>query len=146
MKLLYPFILALLAAIGNALVTYGQKKSSSFENPFFFGAFSLLIASVFMFLIAFLYQSKGNMAYINDNFKWFGVSAIGLVLLNVFLYLLYSHFGASYYTLYAILAIITTSIGLCVWIFHEKMNTYYWISLGFAFFTILFFMKGKSIS
>ncbi|MBK7853944.1 MAG: DMT family transporter [Bacteroidetes bacterium] len=141
--LLAPFLLALIAAIGNALVTLGQKKAGAFQNPFFFGSFSLLIAAIILFSISFLYPTKGLQQYFAINLKWFVITGFGLVMLNIFLYFLYRNHGASYYTLYAILAIITTSILLSVFVFGEKMNMYYYISFVFAALTIFMFMKGK---
>lgn len=141
-----PFSIALFAAIGNAIVTLGQKKAGIFPNPFFFGAFSLLFASVFMFCIAFLYKTEGLTNYIYVNYKWFAVSGIGLVFLNVFLYFLYRRYGANSYTLYSMLAICTTSILLAVFVFREKMNSYYWLALCLAILTVLIFMKGKAMN
>lgn len=141
-----PFCIALVAAIGNALVAMGQKKATTFSNPFLFGAFSLLIASAGLFAVALFNNNKGIGQYVSGNIQWFVLSGSGLFLLNVFLYMLFRNYGASYYTLYAILAIVTTSVLLSVYVFHEKMNVYYWASLVFAVITIIFFFKGKIIS
>ena len=127
------FFIALAAAMGNALVALGQKKAASFSNPFFFGAFSLLLASAALFAVAFINNNcKGLGQYTAGNMQWFAVSATGLFILNIFLYILFRSYGASYYTLYAILAIATTSVLLGVFIFYEKMNGYYRASLAFA--------------
>lgn len=143
-QIFIPFLLALVASIGNAIVTIGQKKATSFSNPFFFGAFSLLFASATLFIIAVCFGTKGLSNYVYVNSKWFAITGLGLVLLNIFLYFLYRNYGAAYYTLYSILAIATTSIFVAIYLFNEKMNIYYWISLTFALLTIIFFMKGKS--
>lgn len=143
-QILTPFLLALVASIGNAVVTIGQKKATSFSNPFFFGAFSLLFAAVTLFVIAIFFGTKGLNNYVYVNGKWFAMAGLGLVLLNIFLYFLYRNYGAAYYTLYSILAIVTTSIIVAVYLFGEKMNLSYRISLAFALLTIIFFMKGKS--
>ncbi len=143
-QIFIPFLLALAASIGNAIVTIGQKKASSFSNPFFFGAFSLLFASVTLFIIAMFFGTKGLGNYVYVNGKWFATTGVGLVFLNIFLYFLYRNYGAAYYTLYSILAIATTSIFVAIYMFDERINIYYWISLIFALLTIMFFMKGKS--
>ncbi len=143
-QIFIPFLLALVASIGNALVTIGQKKAGSVSNPFFFGAFSLLLASTTLFIAAMFFGTKGLTRYIYVNSKWFATAGLGLVLLNIFLYFLYRNYGAAYYTLYSILAIATTSIFVAIYLFNEKMNVSYWISLTFALLTIVFFMKGKS--
>jgi drug/metabolite transporter (DMT)-like permease len=143
-QIFIPFLLAMVASIGNALVTIGQKKATPFSNPFFFGAFSLLFASATLFIAAMFFGTKGLTSYIYVNGKWFATTGFGLVLLNIFLYFLYRNYGAAYYTLYSILAIATTSIFVAIYLFNEKMNVSYWISLTFALLTIIFFMKGKS--
>lgn len=140
---LFPLLLATIAAVGNALATLGQKKSSGIGNPFIFGATALLIAGFSLLVVAFIYQPKNNVAAITANFKWAAVTASGLVMLNVFLYVLYRQYGANFYTLYSMLAIITTSILLSVFIFNEKMNTYYGLSLIAALVSIFFFFKGR---
>lgn len=143
-QIFIPFLLALAASMGNAIVTIGQKKASSFSNPFFFGAFSLLFASAALFIIAIFFGTRGLSNYVYVNSKWFATTGVGLVFLNIFLYFLYRNYGAAYYTLYSILAIVTTSIFVAVYFFNEKMNIYYCVSLTFALLTIIFFMKGKS--
>ncbi len=144
-EIIIPFLLALVAAFGNAIVTIGHKNATNYPNPFFFGAISLLIASVGLFIIAFLYKTDNLGQYISTNFKWFSLAGLGMLILNVFLYFLYRGYGANSYTLYAVLAIITTSIGVSVFYYQEKLNFYYLVSLFFAIATVFFFLKGKSL-
>ncbi|MET2984546.1 EamA family transporter [Aureibaculum conchae] len=143
--ILIPFLLALAASIGNAMVTVGQKNASNYSNPFFFGAFSLLFAAVGLFVIAFFYKTEQLYSYAIGNIKWFAMTGVGMLILNVFLYFLYRGYGANSYTLYAILAIITTSIGVSIFYYGEKMNIYYAASLILAIATVLVFIKGKSL-
>ena len=144
-NLIMPLVLAFVAAIGNAIVTLGQKKADPFPHPFLFGGFSLLFASTVLFALSFVYPAQNTGAYIRSNLIWFATAGVGLVLLNIFLYILYRDYGAAYYTLYAVLAIFTTSIALAVWLLNETMNLYYGIALGFAALTIFFFMKGRGV-
>ena len=143
--ILIPLILALCAAIGNAMVTVGQKNASNFDNPFFFGAFSLLFATIGLFAIALFHKTEQLYAYAVGNFQWFAMTGGGMLVLNIFLYFLYRGHGANSYTLYAILAIITTSIGVSVYYYGEKMNIYYALSLVLAIATVLLFLKGKAL-
>jgi drug/metabolite transporter (DMT)-like permease len=135
----WAFLLALTAAIGNALYAFGQKKAVPHENPFVFGVFSLIIGAVLLAVVSLFFNTEGIGNYFAENFKWFTISGLGYVLLNIGLFFLYRNFGASYYLLYAVLSIMTTSILLAIIVFHEKMNFYYWISIGFATLTIFFF-------
>lgn len=144
-QFIYPLVLSFIAAFGNALVTIGQKKASPIGNPFLFGAISLLLASIFLFTLSQFYKYENVVNYIISNYQWHIISALGLVLLNVFLYLLYRNFGANSYTLYAVLAIVTTSVGVSILIFKEKWNIYYGLSLITAAITIFLFFKGKYI-
>lgn len=137
------FLLALTAAVGNALYALGQKKATESDNPFLFGSIALFVGSALLTVIAMFFNTQTVGSYVVTNLKWFGVSGLGYVLLNIGLYFLYRNFGASYYSLYAVLSIVTTSILLASLVFHEKMNLYYWLSLGFAGLTILSFLKGQ---
>lgn len=105
---------------------------------------SLCLASVILFTFSLVFKNESILPYVKNNIQWISVSAFGLVLLNVFLYILYRNFGANLYTLYAVLAIGTTSIGASVIIFKEKWNVYYGLSLITALITILLFLKGKN--
>ena len=59
-------------------------------------------------------------------------------------FLLYSRLGASYYIVYAVLAIITTSIGVGVLVFKEPFNGYHVSALLFAIVSIVLYGIGHS--
>jgi drug/metabolite transporter (DMT)-like permease len=140
----WSLVLALTAAIGNALYALGQKKAVQHENPFVFGVFSLFTGSVLLSFVSLFFNTNNIGVFFVKNLKWFGISGLGYVLLNIGLYFLYRNFGASYYSLYAVLSIMTTSILLATIVFNEKMNFYYWVSLVLAALTIFFFLKGQT--
>ncbi|MBL7723640.1 MAG: EamA family transporter [Chitinophagaceae bacterium] len=140
----FALILALVAAVGNALFALGQKKATVHANPFLYGSFTLLAGGVLLSIVSVFFNMKGVGNYAGINFKWFLVSGSGYVLLNIGLYFLYRNYGASYYTLYAVLSIITTSVLLATLVFNEKLNWYYGIAFLFALLTIIFFMLGKT--
>ena len=140
---LLALALAFVASLGNALYAFGQKKSITHANPFLFGVFSLLTGAILLFVCASFFELKNIPTFVINNLKWFIVSGLGYVLLNLGLYFLYQNFGVSYYTLYAMLSILTTSILLATLVFGEKFNLYYGLSILFAFLTIFFFMKAK---
>ncbi len=137
------FSLALFAAVGNAVFVYGQKKSSSDASPFLFLA--AVYAVGLLFLIGASYATaKGNsLLYLQNNAKWYILSAVGNVVVLVGFFLLFNKYGASYYSLYAVLSIVTTSIITGVLIFKEQFNFYYLLSVIAAFVSIFFFFLGK---
>lgn len=143
---IWAFALALTAAIGNALYAFGQKKAISHENPFLFGVCSLFVGAALLAVVSLFFNKENVASYVIENSKWFVFSGSGYVLLNIGLYFLYRNYGASYYLLYAILSILTTSILLAALVFGEKMNVYFWISLFFALLTISFFLKGQTVN
>lgn len=77
------------------------------------------------------------------NYKWIIFGGAGLVLTFTGFYLLYSRFGPSYYILYAVLSIITTSVIVGVFVLKERMNIYYALSVATAVTTIILFTIGK---
>ena len=145
-QLLLPFLLALIAACGNALVTVGQKRAEAFTNPFLFGACSLFLASLILFAIAGAHSTAGWRSYVGANGQWMAASAAGLVLLNVFLYVLFRSSGAGAYTLYALLAMGTTSVFVAVKVFGERITGFHCISLFFAALAIVFHLIGSRSS
>ncbi len=134
---------ALLAAVGNALFAFGQKKITLSKNPFLFliGALTICIS---LFLLSTIFFKRINLKeYISLNWKWMVISGFGFFLTFIGFYFLYTKYGTSYYILYAVLSIISTSILLGFIIFKEKFNIYFALSIVFALLTILFFTLGK---
>lgn len=136
-------LFALLAAIGNAIFAYGQKKSVHSDNPFVFILFSVLICLLFLVVAFFLYGKTDVSAFFSHNMKWVLVSGSGFFITFMGFYFLYTGFGASYYLLYAILSIVTTSIFLGVVVFRETFNLYIFLSLVSSAVTIVLFAIGS---
>lgn len=82
--------------------------------------------------------------YLATNFKWIVVGGVGYFLTFTGFYFLYTRFGASYYALYAVLSIITTSIVVGLLVFRESFNLYYGLAVGTAILTIVLFAVGQS--
>jgi len=138
------FIFAFIASVGNALFVYGSKKSAASSNPFLF-PISVLTGCVLLMLPSFFFFPADNYKnWLLENKQPVIVTSVGLLILYLGFYLLYSKYGASYYTLYAVLSIITTSIIVAVVFFGEKFNFYFILSILFAILTILFFYLGQS--
>lgn len=138
-------LFALVAAIGNAAFVYGTKKSVPDNNPFVFTIFAL-IGCIILMAFSFFFFDSGNMkSWLIQNRYSLSITSVGLFFTYLGFYLLYSNFGASYYILYAVMSIVTTSIIVAVVFFNEKFNLYFALSIVFAFLTILFFYFGKSV-
>lgn len=141
--MLKPLLLATFAAIGNALFVYGQRSAPPSENPFLFMAAAIFVCSSLFLAIALAFRSTGDIYYFNQNLIHIFLSGIGLFITFVGFYFLYSRYGANQYTLFAVISIITTSIGVGVLIFKEPFNMSHGISLLCTFGAIGFFAHGQ---
>lgn len=136
--------IAAVAAVGNALFAFGQKKSIPSSNPFLFLICALSIC-ISLFLVFSIFFPKEHVPqFIRTNFLWCLVSGIGFCLTFIGFYFLYTLFGTSYYVVYAVLSIITTSLIVGILIFREQFNMYHLLSVCTAILTILLFAIGNS--
>lgn len=135
-----------IAALGNALFAYGQRGANP-ANPLLFmfgaGATCTLLFGVGVVV----YGSGGggvSSDYLAANYKNILISGVGFFVTFLGFFLLYSRLGASYYIVYAVLAIITTSIGVGVLVFREPFNVYHVLALLMAIISILLYGYGHS--
>ncbi|TGL63549.1 EamA family transporter [Leptospira sarikeiensis] len=143
-SLLYPILFALLAAVGNALFAYGQKKSASSENPFLFLIFLLIVCLVLLLVSSLFVGKENSMEYFSKNIVEILVGGIGLYLTFLGFYFLFTRYGTTYYILYAVFSILTTSIFLGAVVFKESFNFYHILSVGFALGSIFMFHFAQS--
>ena len=135
-------LFACIAAVGNAIFVWGQKKSVPTSNPFIFLACSLSLCVIFLVIAGSFFPMPSTRTFLNSNWKAGLMAASGLFITYLGFYLLYTKFGATYYTLYAVISIVTTSILVGVFILKETFNVYYFISIVCAVLTIIFFFAG----
>lgn len=146
MSFIYAFGFALLAAFGNAIFVYGQKRVEVVNNPAYFYLFALTVC-LLLFIITLIFWPKiQSSSYFIRN--WAGIMAggIGCYITYVGFYFLFTKFGASYYSLYAVVSILTTSILVGVFFFREPFNLYYGVSIVTALLTVLFFALGQQFN
>jgi drug/metabolite transporter (DMT)-like permease len=136
-------IFALLAAVGNAVFVFGQRGASQSENPFLFTLFSVGVCTVLFFCASYIFKTPDDMNYVFSNYKNILISGVGFFITFVGFFLLYSRFGASYYIVYAVLSIITTSIIVGIVIFKEPFNIYHLGSVCTAMLTVFLFWCGQ---
>ena len=99
-----------------------------------------------MFLVATIaWQSPGNLAYLSANAISMLLGGVGFFVTFLGFYLLYSGYGASQYALYATISILTTSLGVGVFVFREPLNTYQIIALALAFASVGMWSYGRSL-
>ncbi len=137
---------AIIAAVGNALFAYGQTGAEKTKNPFIFIFGAVAVCTILFFVSSLFYNQGKSASYLLINWKYILVSGIGFFITFFGFYLLYSGFGASTYIIYAVVSIITTSIGVGVLCYHEPFNTWHFIALVLSIIAIGCFCYGQHIA
>ncbi|NKB76559.1 MAG: EamA family transporter [Gammaproteobacteria bacterium] len=137
------FLFALLAAMGNALFVYGQRGSQASANPFQFILAALVICTILFLIFAFANKAPLDGDYLLRNLRFILISGVGFFLTFIGFYWLYSQQGATNYIVYALLSILTTSIGVGIIIFREPFNQYHVIAGLLAVAAILSYGFGQ---
>ena len=141
-----PLAIAFMAACGNAVFVYGQRIAGQSPNPFLY-MLGCVGAGWVMFLLATLaWQSPGNIAYLSGNAGSMLLGGFGFFVTFLGFYLLYSGYGASQYAVYATLSILTTSLGIGVFVFRESLNIYQMVAMVLAVASIALWTYGRSLT
>ena len=139
-------IFAGVAAVGNALFVYGQRRASIANNPFVFMASAVIVCSLCFAIMAVAFRTHQEIDYLSKNLLSIVISGVGFFVTFIGFYFLYSQYGAVYYVLYAVLSIITTSIGVGIFIFKEPFNAYQFGGLILATLSIVLFSFGQTLA
>ncbi len=134
-----------LAALGNALFVFGQRRSSIANNSFSYLTSAVFIAAAFFALAAVALRTQQEINLTGNVFITI-VGGVGLFITLIGFYFLYSQYGAVYYGIYAVLSIITTTIGVGVLIFRESFNQYQIVALILAILAIVMFSLGETLA
>ena len=140
----HPLLFALLAAVGNAIYVYRQRGAVVPANPFLFVAGAVTVCLVLFVAASLVYRTPEDGQYISDNWGMIAIGGVGFFITFVGFFLLYSNFGASQYSLYAVLSILTTSIGVGVFVFREPVNMYQVAGTVLAILAIVLFTYGRT--
>lgn len=143
MELLGPLLLALMAAVGNALFATGQKKAIAVENELALIVLSALCGAVLVMGVMPLFGPPRYGQLLRQNGLWVLMSGLGLCLTYIGFNLLYTRYGASYYVLYAVLSMMTTAIVVGAGLFREVLNGYHWMAIATAIATVVLFTLGN---
>ncbi|MCY4052084.1 MAG: EamA family transporter [Gammaproteobacteria bacterium] len=138
------FYFALIAAIGNAMFVYGQRSSNTAENPFFFLTVTLTVCTSLFFVSTLISKAPTSFGYVQENLWYILISGLGFYITFVGFYWLYTQQGATSYIVYALLSILTTSIGVGLILFQEPFNRFHVISGVLAVAAIIAYGIGQS--
>lgn len=138
------FYFALVAAIGNAMFVYGQRGSSTSDNPFFFLTVTLTVCTSLFLVSTLISKGPTTLFYVQENLWYILISGLGFYFTFVGFYWLYTQQGATSYIVYALLSILTTSIGVGLILFKEPFNRFHVISGLLAVAAIITYGIGQS--
>ena len=136
-------LFASVAAVGNALFAFGQKKSVVTDHPFIFLISSLTVCMVLFSVTSLLLPKPEISLFVKDNYLWALISGLGFYLTLSGFHFLYSRYGASHYVIYAVFSIVTTSIIMGSIILGESFNLYHFLSVIMAIVTVVLFTIGQ---
>jgi drug/metabolite transporter (DMT)-like permease len=143
MPILLALLYAFLAAIGNAMYVAAQKKATGSANPF---AIVVVTSAVCLVLVYAVMPLMGRGSYsevLRERSIWGVIGGVGLFFVYVGFNLLFTRYDSSSYVLYAVLSIVTTTLGVGAFMFHERLNIYHWLAMGAAMATIALYALGQ---
>lgn len=138
------FYFALIAAIGNGMFVYGQRASSTSDNPFYFLTLTLFVCTTLFLFSALISKGQTTIDYMFDNQWYILLSGVGFYITFVGFYWLYTQQGATSYIVYALLSILTTSICVGLILFKEPFNRFHVISGILAIAAIVAYGIGQN--
>jgi len=136
-------LIAGLAAVGNAMFVYGQRKSSLTNNSFSYLIGAVLVCAFIVAVVSISYRNEQAISFVADNIVLIGIGGLGMATTYLGFYLLYTNYGAVYYVVYAVLSIITTTVIVGIIILGESFNRYQAIAMVLAILAIVMFTIGK---
>ncbi len=138
-------LFALLASIGNAVFFYSQKRAELAQNPMLLlGLAALVCATILLTSTAFM-QWPNVQAYAQTHGTWVLATGLGLTATFVGFHFLISRYGASFYSLYSVLAILTTSVGVGYLVLKEPVNGFIVASTMAAIIAVVLLGIGVAI-
>lgn len=137
---------AFVAAIGNAIFTYGNRRADASDSPFGFILGLLLVAAAIIGVIALFGAPKDSGDFLRRNAPGMIIGGVGTAITYVGFFWLYSRYGAGYNTLYGMLALLTTSIGVGIFVFREAFNIWHGVSILCAILALAAFLTGQRIA
>lgn len=143
---LLSVVYAAIAAIGNAMFALGQRKSAGAENGLLFVGLSALVAMACALLASPLAGAVDVEGTLRGAWRAILLSGLGLFLTYLGFNLLYTRYGASHYVLYAVLSILTTTIGVGILWLREPVTLYHKLAIALALAAVVLFSIGQSKS
>ena len=137
-------VIAAVGALGNALFVYSQRRANVSDAPFVFVTLYFAFTTVFCLLTVLFLPKINVMALITQNFMWAFWTGLGLAITMISFYFLYTYFGATFYVLYSVMAILTTTLLVGGILLREPLNIFHVGAILLAIGSVLLFTLGRA--
>ncbi len=139
-------LIASAGASGNAFFAWCQRKSMLDTSPLVFVA---MAAATYLFgaLVTVAVLARANPGQVTlAGWPWAVGGGLGLYITVLCFYFLYTRFGTAYYALYAVLAILTTTLFVGQVVLWEPINRFHLISIALAIGAVVTFSLASNRS
>lgn len=141
-------LIASAGASGNAFFAWCQRKAMADTSPLVFVA---MVAATYLFgaVVTVAILARVNPGQVTvAGWPWAVGGGLGLYITVLCFYFLYTRFGTAYYALYAVLAILTTTLYVGQVVLREPINRFHLISIALAIGAVVTFSlaSNRSIS
>lgn len=132
-------LIASTGASGNAFFAWCQRKAMTDTSPLVFVA---MVAATYLFgaIVTVAILARVNPGQVTvAGWPWAVGGGLGLYITVLCFYFLYTRFGTAYYALYAVLAILTTTLYVGQVVLREPINRFHLISIALAIGAVVTF-------
>lgn len=139
-------LIASAGASGNAFFAWCQRKAMADTSPLIFVA---MVGATFLLgaMVTVVIQARVNPGQVTvAGWQWAVGGGLGLYITVLCFYLLYTRFGTAYYALYAVLAILTTTLYVGQVVLREPINRFHLISIALALGAVVTFSLASNRS
>lgn len=137
-------LIAAFGAIGNGLFAYAQRRATVQEAPFSFVSVSLVSALAICLAASIFMKGPGPIQVFQQSGQWAFWTGAGLAATLICFNLLFTRYGATFYVLYSVMAILTTTFLVGQLLLREPINIYHVGAILLAIGSVLLFTLGQT--
>ena len=139
-------LIASAGASGNAFFAWCQRKAMAEASPLVFVAMAgaTYLAGAMVTVVVLARVNPGQITV--SGWPWAVGGGLGLYITVLCFYFLYTRFGTAYYALYAVLAILTTTLYVGQVVLREPINRFHLISIALAIGAVVTFSLASNQS
>jgi drug/metabolite transporter (DMT)-like permease len=135
---------ALFAAVGNAIYVYGARKAVTGQSTYLFITGVLVCSAAMVAAMSATTKQPDAAEMFQRTWPMMLLAGAGAAITFIGFQGLFANYGPSQYSVYAMFALLTTSIGIGVLVFKENFNIYHGLAMVCAMAALVFFFLGQN--